>query len=441
MRRFTLNTGLVAISVLFCLVCAEGVLRVVPNRYEQEYAQLQRNKASVEYRHLGDGLFALVPGSSARQQQSCYDIAPIGINELGFRDPVRNSGEGGFRALLLGDSFIEALQVADTQHVASRMEKILGIPVLNGAISGYATATELAAYRKLLRPLGADLVVLFFFVGNDVKGNSCVLDPARTLCGRPDQGKSAVPNPFGPLAEEKSGTVASVREPGLIPRLKKFLRHRLVLYQVLHDAKYVVLGLVNRITGHVPRRWQVYRRNMPQAWKDAWTFSENYLMALRDEIAADGARLALIVIPDHFATNSEWRGELMFGGGSGIPDDFDPRHPARRLTAIAQRLGLPVLDLFPALAAYRERFDLPYPRFSYRCDGHWNPLTHDLVAHEVALFLAREGLLPPGRAAALRKKRDGAFATSPRAFLGPEGYKQIYEGGIYRGPVSTESNP
>ena len=433
MKRYAANTGLVLISLLFCLIAAEGILRVVPNPYEREFAQLHGNKSFVEYRDLGDGLFSLAPASDARWQRSCYDIAPIGINGEGFRDRPRILGKDGFRTLLLGDSFIEALQVADTQHAASRMEEILGIPVINGAISGYTTATELAAYRKLLRPFRPDLVVLFFFVGNDVKGNSCALDPGRTLCGRIDRAK--------PGAKGDQDAAAPVPEPGLFPRLKKFLRHHLVLYQVLHDAKYVVLGLANRVSGHVPRRWQVYRRDMPQAWLDAWTFSENYLATLRDEIEADGAHLALIVIPDHFATNPEWRSELMFGAGSGIPDDFDPHHPAHQLTAIAERLDLPVLDLQPALAAYRESFELPYPRFSYRCDGHWNPLAHDLVANEVALFLAREGLLPPGRAATLAKKRDAAFATSPRDFLGTDGYKQIYEGGIYRGPVAAGSKP
>ena len=437
MRRFTKNTGLVVISLLFCLIVGEGILRVVPNRYEQEYAQLHSNKSSVEYRDLGDGLFTLAPGTNARRQRSCYDIAPIGINAQGFRDRPRKPDADGFRALLLGDSFIEALQVADTQHVASRMEEILGFPVMNGAISGYSTATELAAYRKLLRPLRPDLVVLFFFAGNDVKGNSCALDPERTVCGRIDQGKPAV----GPEAEGKRGAVAPAPEPGPLRLLKGYLGHRLVLFQVLHDAKYAGLGLVNRITGHVPPRWQVYLRTMAQAWQDAWTLSETYLATLRDEIEADGARLVLVIIPDHFAANPEWRSELMFGAGSGVPDDFDPHHPARRLTAIAESLELPVLDLLPALASYRERFGLPYPRFSYRCDGHWNPLAHDLVAHEVGLFLTRQGLLPPGGPSVveLAKKRDAAFATSPRGFLGADGYRQIYEGGVYRGPRG--SNP
>ena len=409
---------------------AEGALRAIPNEYARRYSQPTQDKTSVQYRYMGDGVFTLTPGSNVRRQQSCYDTASIGINEQGFRDRHREPGEGGFRILLMGDSFVEALQVGDDQNVAVRLEELLGADTMNGAISGFSTATELAVYRKLLRPFHPDLAILFFFVGNDVKGNSCDLDPTRLLCGHLDRGKPATPartasGTVEPRAEETR--VIPPAEPGSYPRLKDFLRNRFVLYQVLHDVKYIVLGLVNGITGHVPPRWQVYLRDMPQAWQDAWTITENYLAALRDDIAADGARLLLVIIPDHFATNPDWRSELMFGAGSAIPGSRSRTGRFRR----------------SAMAAYRAVHNVEYPRFSYRCDGHWNPLTHNLVAHEVALFLARQGLLPADGPTVpeLANERDAAFATSPRDFLGEEGYKQIYEGGVYRSPVAARTNP
>ena len=334
----------------------------------------------------------------------------------------------------MGDSFVEALRVADGEHVAAILAQLTGLEVLNARISGYATVTELFAYRRLVRPLRPELVVLFVYLGNDVMGNSCRLDPTRSMCG--EVGERGVVYRDGARAAGDDGTVAppptaADRGPAgdsAVARLKGALRKNLVLYQPLHDLRILVQGAFNQLRGAVPPRWHVYLNRWSPDWEDA-------LRTLKDEVEADGARLALVAIPEHFTTSREWRREMMFGAGSAVPDDFDPALPSRRLAFVAGRIGVPLLDLRPAFLAYRDANNLLYPYFSFACDGHWNPVAHYLAGHATAAFLAQNGLLGDSRreGADLLSARRDAFARDPKAILGAPAYRQIFDGGIYTG--------
>ena len=221
--------------------------------------------------------------------------------------------------------------------------------------------------------------------------------------------------------------------------LKDFLRRRLVLYQASHDLRVIAQGVVNHALGRVPGKWRVYLDEPAQAWRDAWRITEHALATLKDEVAADGGRLALVAVPEHFTTNPAWRKELILGAGSGVPEGFDPSLPSRRLAAIAARLELPFLDLLPAFIAYRDANDLPYPYFGFACDGHWNPLAHFLAGRATAAFLADNGLMPvePANAEALREARRAAFSRPPDAILGARAFRRVYGGGIYEGGAAT----
>jgi hypothetical protein len=216
--------------------------------------------------------------------------------------------------------------------------------------------------------------------------------------------------------------------------VKAFLRRNLASYLVLYDLKTLVMGALNGLREYVPSRWQIYMPGMPPAWRDAWRVTEDTLTRLAAAVEGDGGRLALVAIPEHFVTSREWETELLLGAGFAPPEAFDPGRPQRRLAAIAQRLGVPYLDLAPALLDYRDGAALDPPYFSFACDGHWNPLTHALAASEVAVFLARSGLLPAWLdAAALEAGRAALVARAPLDILGQKAYGEIYRGGRYAG--------
>ena len=59
-----------------------------------------------------------------------------------------------------------------------------------------------------------------------------------------------------------------------------------------------------------------------------------------------------------------------------------PLNQLKRITEIAERVGIPVLDLYPAFA---ERGDWRDTEFAY--DSHWNALGHRWAAEAIADYL------------------------------------------------------
>ena len=432
--------GLIAASVLVSAALIEVALRLVPNKYADGLAFAQDNGTTVAYQKLDGGLFVLEPGHDRRYHSPCIQSAGIAINDLGFRGGAWAAPGPKPRFAVLGDSFLEALQVGERDHASAILGQLLEADVLNAAVSGYSTLTEVAAYRQFVRPERPDLVLLFVFLGNDIDGNSCRLDANRVLCGSVDQGQLTIVDreaPGAPIVGETipNGDDGEYVERDLPTRIRDSLRRNLAIYHALHDLRLVAKGAVSQVLGHVDDRWSLYVEPEAPTWSDAWRITEMAIETLRRDVAAAGARLAIVAIPEHFALSPNGRREIVFGTGSAAPENLDLARPSRRLGEIAARLGLPFLDLAPALVAYRDRVGLGYPYFSFACEGHWNPLAHNLVAHEVAAFVAERNLLarPTVTPATILEKRRAAFARSPADILDAKTLAEIYGGGIYRG--------
>src|SRR5205814_6063672 len=104
-------------------------------------------------------------------------------NSLGFvdREPPAAKAPGVFRILVLGDSFVEALQVPTRQKFHVLLEDMLAqrfpdrrFETVALGRSGVGSAAELAFYQTFGRQLDPDLVVLVF-VDNDFADNAPLL--------------------------------------------------------------------------------------------------------------------------------------------------------------------------------------------------------------------------------------------------------------------------
>src|SRR6476469_1689471 len=90
---------------------------------------------------------------------------------------------GTFRILVLGDSFVEAAQVAERERFITRLQELLnasGGPtryeVVDGGCGGWGQVQELLYLQQEGPRYQPDLVLLAFFVGNDVANNSYELE-------------------------------------------------------------------------------------------------------------------------------------------------------------------------------------------------------------------------------------------------------------------------
>lgn len=326
---------------------------------------------------------------------------PIRTNREGQRGPDIPTAKppGVFRILVLGDSFVEAVQVAENERFLARLDAILNSPgaprrfeLIDGSCSGWGTAQEYLYLQHEGPRYRPDLVLLVFFVGNDVQNNSLELE----LGGRADLALK----PYFALTGAGSLQLLEPHPPELMwrERLASLLRERSTLYNVVESAVVEKLGLgdvhatwrdVDALEEMRTARLDLYQPLMDDRWREAWAITDALVGMLKDEASAQDSRLALALAPTHGQVSSQ-----AWSAASGRYKGLDDSHPARMLATTAARTSTPLLDLLPALRRQDAKPDRP-PLY-FRRDLHWTSAGHAVVARSIAEFLRRERLIPPG---------------------------------------------
>ena len=175
---WVLALATVALMGLFCLGAVELLLRVVPGEWSSAFFHVYDPK-------VGTWHFPSYEGDWIR---SDVRVEGIRMNRWGMRDRERETEKtpGVVRVAVLGDSYVEGLQVADDATFTRRMEDAAGgkAEFLNFGVGGYGTASALAAYREKVRPFDPDVVVLAYLSGNDTRNNSMELESLYNGGGR-----------------------------------------------------------------------------------------------------------------------------------------------------------------------------------------------------------------------------------------------------------------
>ena len=156
-----------------------------------------------------------------------------------------------------------------------------------------------------------------------------------------------------------------------------------------HDA-LAKLGLWSPLGGSEPgEEMRVYKTGPTPRIDGAWAATARILAALARETSAHGARLLLAYVPNRMEVRD--RDFDLTRRAYGLADhDWDRGLVLRRLRAVAEPAGLPVLDLTPALRAADASL-LDHAYFTY--DPHWTALGHRVAAGEVARALGERGWL------------------------------------------------
>jgi hypothetical protein len=351
-------------------------------------------------RHPIYGFFH-VRGYDGWMKSSEY-FARLHINQLGLRDP-RDRYEkppSTFRILLLGDSFMEAAQVDQRETTAAVLESRLraarpdlNVEVINAGVAGWGTGIEGLYLDNEGYRFEPDLVLVEFFIGNDLHDNYYKLQ----LAG--DDLDLAVKPYFG---LGKDGVVMRRDPPPPPPPsspLLRGLRSCCRLWSVFET------GVLNRFgdgTANTPL-WaaapmEAHTRAMYDAeptgeWKEGWEITSQLFGRLKARTDAMGVPLAVFVIPDSPQLSpSEW-GEMM-GERRLRQGRADRAAPNQQLAAIAERYRLPLLDMLPVLEQASGADPL---RFYFLTDQHWNRDAHALAGRELERFLVERGLIPAPR--------------------------------------------
>ncbi len=361
LKAIAARLGLAAGGLLIGLLLAEcGARAVAPSGG----ADLLFNSpdASPIGLYLADPKLLLTPapGFTATARSVGYAV-DLRINQLGLRGPevegARSTGGAG-RWLTVGDSFTLSVQVSEEETFQERLAVATGQEFWNAGVDGFSTWQALTRYQRLDAPLGADGVLLSFFLGNDLHDNERfphVIKGAQHL-------KAGAPIP---------------REP--VPWLRKALLGHSYLY-----AQWRVFSRQRALSaGRDPQRewWKdelmIFTTAGTKRLDQLTRGSEAPLRQLQQETRRRGDRLLVAIAPPAFQIEDHRLTATMEMVGLD-PATADVDAPARAVTGLLQRLGIARCDLVAPLRAAADR------GLYFTYDGHWTPEGHAVVAEALA---------------------------------------------------------
>jgi hypothetical protein len=329
-----------------------------------------------------------LPGFAARiHVPECGCEVDVRFDREGLRGPDRPYAKppGAKRVALVGDSMVAAIATAEDKTLAARLERLLSASrpaaweVMNAGVSSSSTGSELALYRAVLERYAPDVLVLVFWVGNDLADNSYELTRAPRLYFDIDASGRLVQLPF---AFEPSPVT------GWLDRWSRFYVWQKAAFRQLR-------GSVHAATRGLEPVELVFADPEPEPVAHAWAITGALLRAFREETAARGTALVLVAAPSAAQVYDDLWSELE--GRAGREDTRVSReHPEARLAGIAGREGIPFLPLLPAFrgAAPGRDSTRPGEQLYYEGRFHWNDAGNALAArivHERLLTVVQSG--------------------------------------------------
>ncbi len=401
---------LAIISLCSSLILAElAIRRLVPSD----------TGSSLEYRIPHPTLgWVLEPGVTY-SNRLLETTARVTYNVEGWRDLDRTIENPArrFRILVLGDSFMEAYSVNLDRAFHQQMQTLAGeaghrLETINLGVGGYGTLQEYLAFREMGQRYGADLVLLGFYVANDVRNNSLELE--QMMNSNPLKVSSRPfldPDPTQPwqisqidfeAAQRRYEMARSQQNSPLYQFANQFILFR--VGQRVVTEKFQLNTSSPRHTRQTSTASDLNDREQlelalyginyceePLEYTRAWNLTSRILARLKRDVEAAGSQLIVFSVPAlEEVSPKEWqkvKSKVTDPNRLCLADA--PGH--QRLKAILETLDIDFVDLLPD---FRQAAQIEETELFWQSERHWNPAAHALAAKQVLSFLSKKHHLP-----------------------------------------------
>lgn len=396
-----------ALLLAICLITAEATVRVVATRV----SGVRRLAEPTGTRVDDPEDFAGFQRAFADHLMPHREWRGSPCNALGFHDddPAHDFPASGFRVVALGDSFAfgsvpqaqtelgvaeTLLRHARTQHAdPSRAAALPPFAIENLGVPASGVADYGLVYDFVGRGLDPDLVLVQVYLGNDPLdyadasrfGHARGWWPRSWLLTFVRRARALLrARPHVPSADVDAAP----------PAASSASAHPAVAWSDDHPELVRPAFSDDAFADIVANELHVLAKPGTDREAPRWERFEAALGRLLDRITADGTKVALVLAPSRLQVHpDELRGAATRVGVAA--DSLDADLPNHHLHVLAQRRGVPVIDTTDELrraAARGERLYLPN-------DTHWNVRGNAVAGAELALALARRGLVPTSVAA------------------------------------------
>jgi hypothetical protein len=321
----------------------------------------------------------LIPNAKYRHDQEGYSEGRI--NSLGLRDNelayAKENGET--RIIVLGDSFMEAMQVDLDKSFAKLLQKHINealpgkrINVINGGRSGMGTTEEYLWYRAEGVKYKPEIVLLAFYIGNDFRDNSKALTGNNAF--KPfitfDADTFEIDNSF------KNGRTFAFRS-----RLQPVFEKSLLITEATRRVISVKTissntSKISELKTACPSDLDVFNGNLTGDWDSAYAVTKKLITLLSDEVTSNSSKFCVMLIPDSYQ---------VYQTESNCVTGKDLRKPNRFLRGIALSRNIPLFDLTDTFVSeHLQTGNYLYGFGKNLGNGHWNENGHLLAAQIIA---------------------------------------------------------
>lgn len=330
------------------------------------------------------------------------------LNENGTRGRAMPR-EGQFesddvtRALIVGDSFLTAWAVRETDLMSTVAEQRLEeqgerIDFYIAAADGYSTGQELLLLRRYAARVQPDFVVLVMFPANDVLENSlnlagrtlwCAGDYTRPYFEPTEEGELELTwaHPWRSMLRRHSRLFAQLEIHLYLKRVKdQWGRPNPWPFERLTRRERVEAGLL------AYERMELFcEQPDDSAWEKAWRVTESLLKQFNAEVRGLGAELLVLVVPAKHQVRIGAEERMIDLELSALGDSrmagIDANLPERRLTDFFTRHDIAYRLMLEPLrqAVRREPTKDPYV-----LDGHLSGTGHQVAGNEIAHWIRNQ---------------------------------------------------
>ena len=360
-------------SICFFIVLAELSFRLLGiggMPYEQP-RYLYRTSDTLGYE--------FIPGAKKIYKTDFNFNTKIKINSLGLRDHeyAYEKPAGTLRILILGDSFTAGFQVDLEDTYPKVLDKILSnyVPknykyeVINSGVCGYDTVQEFQFLKERGYKFKPDIVVVGFLMSNDVEdnfygSNMTVID--------------------GWLAFKKNKA-----SNNFLVNLKTFVKRYSRLYNFItnriKDVSFarVLLTKMKIVSPDLLTYNLDLYSNLPnEKIEKEWESTRLVLREINNFVKNMHSKLLVVAFPCQYQVE-KGRWELIMEQYKMKKEDYDIDKPQKILIDIADKEGIPVLDLTDSFRIHASKGEHLYIESEY----HWNKAGHYYAAEEIYNFL------------------------------------------------------
>lgn len=358
MKKIILNTSLVIGSVFMTLIVIDVLFRLISPEpdlknmfrffmYDEDLGVRPRPNYSISYR--GKTL--------------------LRMNSHGLRDyeyPYVKTDEKTRRIFAVGDSFTfgtvdlrnNFLKVLETK--LNNYCKNNQVEVINGGVPWYGTKHELVFLRKYGLRYKPDLVLVTFFIGNDITDNHPSFSiPVKSLL-------------------KTGGVYSQFRKSYWLwfyqhSHLARYLINKLSLYQHSEHGKTFPDSLYFGIEKNRMKNSRVvYDGDLYM--EEAWEATKMYIRGMKQLSLTEGFDILFVIAPDDYQVN-KWIQSRIMDMYQLDDSRYDFSQPQARLREYFEELDIRYIDLLPDFLRKSEYTNLYNPN-----DTHWNRDGNSLAA-------------------------------------------------------------